>query len=114
MCIPAVSISSFFQLAWKYVIKKNQNIKFQNIFPALPEHATLTRAECTFDRNSCAWRNTSTGDFEWRMAAVARRPANLLDKTYGAPVGYAYFDIFNTGARLEYFHLSFTFLVLLF
>ena len=34
------------------------------------------------------------------MAAVARRPANLLDKTYGAPVGYAYFDIFNTGSRL--------------
>ena len=41
------------------------------------------------------------------MAAVARRPANLLDKTYGAPVGYAYFDIFNTGSRLlrNYFYL---------
>ena len=73
------------------------NLKYE--ISALPEHATLTRAECTFDRNACAWRNTSTGDFEWRMAAVARRPANLLDKTYGAPVGYAYFDIFNTGSR---------------
>ena len=52
-------------------------------FSALPEHATLIRAECTFDRDSCAWRNTTTGDFEWRMAAVARRPANLPDKTYG-------------------------------
>ena len=52
-------------------------------FLALPEHATLIRAECTFDRDSCAWRNTTTGDFEWRMAAVARRPANLPDKTYG-------------------------------
>ena len=49
----------------------------------MPEHATLIRAECTFDRDSCAWRNTTTGDFEWRMAAVARRPANLPDKTYG-------------------------------
>ena len=33
------------------------------------------------------------------MATVTKRPANLQDKTYGAPVGYAYFDIFNTGAR---------------
>ena len=75
-------------------------IYFSPIFLAVPEHAPLTKAECTFDRDSCAWRNTSTGDFQWRMAAVARRPANLLDKTYGAPVGYAYFDIFNTGSRL--------------
>ena len=84
-----------------YILIRNEkwfpNLKYE--ISALPEHATLTRAECTFDRNACAWRNTSTGDFEWRMAAVARRPANLLDKTYGAPVGYAYFDIFNTGSR---------------
>ena len=39
------------------------------------------------------------GQFDWRMATVTKRPANLQDKTYGAPVGYAYFDIFNTGAR---------------
>ena len=34
------------------------------------------------------------------MATLTKRPANLPDKTYGAPVGYAYFDIFNTGSRL--------------
>ena len=67
----------------------------------MPEQASLIRAECTLDRDSCAWRNTSTGDFEWRMATLARRPANLPDKTFGAPVGYAYFDIFNTGARYD-------------
>ena len=33
------------------------------------------------------------------MATLTKRPANLPDKTYGAPVGYAYFDIFNTGSR---------------
>lgn len=65
----------------------------------VPSHAAQIRAECTFDRDSCSWRNSSTGDFEWRLATLARRPANLPDKTYGAPVGYAYFDIFNTGAR---------------
>ena len=37
--------------------------------------------------------------FDWRMATLTKRPANLPDKTYGAPVGYAYFDIFNTGSR---------------
>ena len=35
------------------------------------------------------------------MATLTKRPANLPDKTYGAPVGYAYFDIFNTGSRLS-------------
>jgi len=25
--------------------------------------------------------------------------SSLPDKTYGAPMGYAYFDIFNTGSR---------------
>ena len=91
------------------------SIYFSPIFLAVPEHAPLTKAECTFDRDSCAWRNTSTGDFQWRMAAVARRPANLLDKTYGAPVGYAYFDIFNTGSRLiltQFSGTSFQFLFL--
>ena len=62
-------------------------------------------AECTFDRDSCSWRNTSTGDFEWRMATLNRRPSNLPDKTFGAPVGYAYFDIFNSGSRLDIINL---------
>jgi len=65
----------------------------------IPNHANLVVAECTFDRDSCSWRNTSTGDFEWRMATLNRRPSNLPDKTFGAPVGYAYFDIFNSGSR---------------
>eukprot|EP00094_Tigriopus_californicus_P006176 TCALIF_05946-PA protein Name:"Similar to Mamdc4 Apical endosomal glycoprotein (Mus musculus)" AED:0.05 eAED:0.05 QI:15/0.7/0.81/0.90/0.7/0.90/11/507/432 len=65
----------------------------------VPRHAEQVKAECTFDRDSCSWRNSSTGDFEWRLATLARRPANLPDKTFGAPVGYAYFDIFNTGTR---------------
>jgi len=43
----------------------------------MPSQASLIRAECTLDRDSCAWRNTSTGDFEWRMATLARRPGTL-------------------------------------
>ena len=65
-----------------------------------PERAVVVKGECSFDRNSCGWRNTSTAEnFDWRMATLTKRPANLPDKTYGAPVGYAYFDIFNTGSR---------------
>lgn len=43
--------------------------------------------------------STQADNFDWRMATLTKRPANLPDKTYGAPVGYAYFDIFNTGSR---------------
>ena len=74
---------------------------FFKTFSVIPNHANLVVAECTFDRDSCSWRNTSTGDFEWRMATLNRRPSNLPDKTFGAPVGYAYFDIFNSGSRLD-------------
>lgn len=100
----AIDDVTFFEGACssKFYIKRLKgNLKFMPFFAstALPDYATLIKAECTFDRDSCAWRNTTTGDFEWRMASVARRPANLPDKTYGAPVGYAYFDIFNTGSR---------------
>ena len=38
-------------------------------------------------------------NLQWSLATLARKPANLPDKTFGAPVGYAYFDIFNTGSR---------------
>ena len=67
---------------------------------AVPATANVVKGVCSFDRDSCGWRNTSTAEtFDWRMATLTKRPANLPDKTYGAPVGYAYFDIFNTGSR---------------
>jgi len=68
----------------------------------VPKPADVVKGECTFDRDSCGWRNTSNGEkFDWRMATLTKRPANLPDKTYGAPVGYAYFDIFNSGSRTD-------------
>ena len=60
---------------------------------AVPATANVVKGVCSFDRDSCGWRNTSTAEtFDWRMATLTKRPANLPDKTYGAPVGYAYFD----------------------
>ena len=66
----------------------------------MPATANVVKGVCSFDRDSCGWRNTSTAEtFDWRMATLTKCPVNLPDKTYGAPVDYAYFDIFNTGSR---------------
>ena len=48
------------------------NVTNQLLFMLIgvPSHASLSIAECTFDRDSCNWRNTSNGDFEWRMATL--------------------------------------------
>lgn len=32
------------------------------------------------------------------MAISSRRPANLVDKTFGSPEGYVYFDLYNHNA----------------
>jgi len=73
---------------------------YDGVCQTVPQPAMVVKGECSFDRDACGWRNTSTADnFDWRMATLTKRPANLPDKTYGAPMGYAYFDIFNTGSR---------------
>ncbi|KAL1130358.1 hypothetical protein AAG570_013296 [Ranatra chinensis] len=52
--------------------------------------------ECRFERDMCGWSNgTDKGSASWRLATATRRPANLADKTFGAPDGYVYYDLFN-------------------
>ena len=69
---------------------------------AVPAKANVVKGVCSFDRDSCGWSNTSTAEtFDWRMATLTKRPANLPDKTYRAPVGYAYYDIINTGSEAD-------------
>ena len=76
---------------------------YDGVCQTVPQPAVVVKGECSFDRGACGWRNTSTAEsFDWRMATLTKRPANLPDKTYGAPMGYAYFDIFNTGSRQDY------------
>lgn len=42
--------------------------------------------ECRFERDMCDWTNlTDKSMASWRLATVTRRPANLPDKTFGAP-----------------------------
>ncbi|XP_076343697.1 MAM and LDL-receptor class A domain-containing protein 1-like [Tachypleus tridentatus] len=90
----------------------------------LPSKATTVIGECSFVRDTCGWTNgtkeeqsspqvegpagsrVSTpihnrqfqldgGSLTWRLASTATRPANLQDHSFGAPAGYAFFDIFN-------------------
>ncbi|XP_063218533.1 MAM and LDL-receptor class A domain-containing protein 1-like [Bacillus rossius redtenbacheri] len=70
----------------------------------LPPSALVRSGECRFERDTCEWMNDTTDRTmpTWRLATVSRRPANLPDKTFGAPEGYIYFDLFNqnTGSNV--------------
>ncbi|PSN54331.1 hypothetical protein C0J52_10678 [Blattella germanica] len=64
----------------------------------LPSGAFVRVGECRFERDTCDWFNDTSQEktsASWRLATVSRRPANLPDKTFGAPEGYVYFDLFN-------------------
>ncbi|KAE8746542.1 hypothetical protein FOCC_FOCC006776 [Frankliniella occidentalis] len=78
------------------------------IFPGqcttMPASAGVRQAECHFERDTCSWSNETNGiaPASWRLASLARRPASLPDKTFGAPEGYIFFDLFapsKKGAR---------------
>ncbi|XP_069156146.1 MAM and LDL-receptor class A domain-containing protein 1 isoform X2 [Procambarus clarkii] len=65
-----------------------------------PQKATTSGGDCDFQRDACLWKNVTTdADFRWTTASISRRPANLPDHTFGGPIGYAYFDVFNQNAR---------------
>ncbi|KAK4319846.1 hypothetical protein Pmani_009261 [Petrolisthes manimaculis] len=75
---------------------------FEGNCPSLPEAAMVRAGDCTFTRGSCGWRNlTSDPDFAWVAASPSRRPANMLDHTYGSQGGYIYFDVFNFNGRTQ-------------
>nr|CAD7197854.1 unnamed protein product [Timema douglasi] len=63
----------------------------------MPPGAIVRNGECRFERDTCEWLNDTQdrNSPSWRLATVSRRPANLPDKTFGAPEGYIYFDLFN-------------------
>jgi hypothetical protein len=55
---------------------------------ALPSGAYIRAGECRFERDTCDWYNDTRQEkssASWRLATVSRRPANLPDKTFGAP-----------------------------
>lgn len=69
---------------------------FTGMCSTLPLGAKFRPGECRFERDMCDWNNvTDKSMASWRLATVSRRPANLPDKTFGAPDGYIYYDLFN-------------------
>ncbi|KAI5707041.1 hypothetical protein M8J75_013844 [Diaphorina citri] len=71
---------------------------FSSSCTVFPKGAVVRPGECHFERDMCDWTNGTEGKpsaAAWRMATASRRPANLPDKTFGAPDGYIYFDLFN-------------------
>jgi len=68
----------------------------------MPDSAYVNEGECSFEKDMCNWKNT-TSDlvYRWQLATITRRPANLPDKTFGAP-GKIVFDIlFSTNLVAE-------------
>ncbi|XP_027199540.2 LOW QUALITY PROTEIN: MAM and LDL-receptor class A domain-containing protein 1-like [Dermatophagoides pteronyssinus] len=87
-----------------------------------PPKAAAVYGECAFDHDLCGYRNqsgkapttnvipgkaalernknpnrlsVSKDSITWKLATSTNRPANLQDHTFRAPIGYAYFDVFN-------------------
>ncbi|CAG7819888.1 unnamed protein product [Allacma fusca] len=69
---------------------------FEGDCETMPTSGYVSEGECSFEKDMCNWKNMSSDAvYRWQLATITRRPANLPDKTFGAPVGYAYFDIFS-------------------
>ncbi|XP_046682188.1 MAM and LDL-receptor class A domain-containing protein 1-like [Homalodisca vitripennis] len=69
---------------------------FSGACSTIPSGAVVRPGECRFERDMCGWNNgTDKTTSSWRLATITRRPANLPDKTFGAPDGYIYYDLFN-------------------
>lgn len=61
-------------------------VLIMRMYKALPRGAKVRPGECRFERDMCEWTNlTDKSMASWRLATVTRRPANLPDKTFGAP-----------------------------
>lgn len=52
----------------------------------MPSGAVVRSGDCRFDKDMCGYNNgTLKTAASWRLATPVRRPANLPDKTFGAP-----------------------------
>lgn len=65
-----------------------------------PTSAVVRTEDCSFEKDLCGWENITTSDNDravrWQRAFQAHRPAQLLDRTFGATGDFVFFDIFTT------------------
>ncbi|XP_043257354.1 MAM and LDL-receptor class A domain-containing protein 1-like [Colletes gigas] len=68
-----------------------------------PISASVRAEDCSFEKGLCGWENITSSDNEravtWQRAFLAHRPAQLLDKTFGATGDFVFFDIFTTNKK---------------
>lgn len=62
--------------------------------------AVVRSEDCSFERDLCGWENITVSDNDrsvmWQRAFLTHRPAQLLDRTFGASGNFVFFDIFTT------------------
>ncbi|KYN35229.1 hypothetical protein ALC56_10404 [Trachymyrmex septentrionalis] len=65
-----------------------------------PTSAVVRPEDCSFEKDLCGWENITISDNDravmWQRAFQTHRPAQLLDRTFGAPGDFVFFDIFTT------------------
>ncbi|XP_025992366.2 MAM and LDL-receptor class A domain-containing protein 1 isoform X1 [Solenopsis invicta] len=65
-----------------------------------PISAVVRAEDCSFEKDLCGWENTTVSDNDravmWQRAFQTHRPAQLLDRTFGATGDFVFFDIFTT------------------
>ncbi|CAL7933465.1 unnamed protein product [Xylocopa violacea] len=68
-----------------------------------PIGASARPEDCSFEKDLCGWENITSSENErtvtWQRAFLAHRPAQLLDKTFGATGNFVFFDIFTTNKQ---------------
>ena len=68
-----------------------------------PISAVVKAEDCSFEKGLCGWENktSSVNDrtVTWQRAFLSHRPAQLLDKTFGATGDFVFFDIFTTNQK---------------
>ncbi|XP_078033852.1 MAM and LDL-receptor class A domain-containing protein 1 [Augochlora pura] len=68
-----------------------------------PPSAAARPEDCSFEKGLCGWENITSSDNEravtWQSAFLTHRPAQLLDKTFGATGDFIFFDIFTTNQK---------------
>lgn len=68
-----------------------------------PTSASVRPEDCSFEKGLCGWENITSSDSEravtWQRAFLAHRPAQLLDKTFGATGDFVFFDIFTNNKK---------------
>lgn len=68
-----------------------------------PLGAAVHAEDCSFEKGLCGWENITVSGNDrsvmWQRAFLTHRPAQLLDRTFGATGDFVFFDIFTTNKQ---------------